>query len=40
MFSIIGILNLLFLLVLLYEVFRGYIDKFESHIDKIRDKIS
>ncbi|CAD8067727.1 unnamed protein product [Paramecium sonneborni] len=40
MFSIIGILNLQFIFILLYEVLRGYIDKFESHIDKLRDKIN
>lgn len=40
MFLIIGFLNILFILILIYELLRGYIDKFETHIDKLRDKLS
>lgn len=40
MFLIIGSLNALFILILIYELLRGYIDKFETHIDKLRDKLS
>lgn len=40
MFFIIGFLNILFIFILIYELLRGYIDKFEEHIDKLRDKLS
>jgi hypothetical protein len=40
MFLIIGALNLLFILILIYEVFRGYLNKFEEHVDKLRDKLN